>query len=179
MLMINAWILIYEMRQNEDIFFFPRGSNMNNQVRRAYICIHDAWRTEDVLIEWATHHSPLQGYNVQRVRDGKSKKALWFCCVCVCVFVLLYESTECSRKEDGSQHYRGGISLHLLPSSRKRDLVKSSCSVRTSFFLGRITEGGLAVESYKDRMFPDMQSAVLSYGTGLKRHANSYSGVYC
>lgn len=55
-LMINAWILIYQMRN----FFFPRGSNMNNRVCRAYICIHDTWREVDVglLVEWVTNYPP-------------------------------------------------------------------------------------------------------------------------
>lgn len=55
-LMINAWILIYKMRN----FFFPRGSNMNNRVCRAYICIHDTWREVDVglLVEWVTNYPP-------------------------------------------------------------------------------------------------------------------------
>lgn len=40
--------------------FFSWGSKMNNRVCREYICIHDTWKEEDVLVEWVTHYPTLR-----------------------------------------------------------------------------------------------------------------------
>lgn len=109
-LMINAWILIYQMR----IFFFPRGSNMNNRVCRAYICIHDTWREVDVglLVEWVTHYPPPTETHVQIERGEEKSTWQGLCAGCLSSQRLhtesnghlLYWRNHCELPREGGGH---------------------------------------------------------------------------